>query len=497
MSSSSYWQSHNTTNRINDALSFIRTGSTRGNNLYVPNVRQGCQDSSRCASGWSCVGGYCQQNVPSGGEGDGDTSGCGGNGGSDGGSGGGGGCGASTASGASSGKCTKTGCGSNDGSDCCGERCCTFSGGSGNLVVSCLCGRCPPPPNSCNQFCDNYLKANGESAEGCSGECSECEECEQNTAIGEIATHRCQPKGDGPCWCPQSSCTGECEKCGDDGICRDDCRNCQRCVSIDIDCGCEMITTRCCQAACESESDLDSCRAKAQATCDQRCPPGPEGDPCEGECKTITVCDGNPPPCPPKSTCTSAGSIDAGGQTCDLIKVCDQSEVPDDCEECDCNCANDCPSCEICDEATGGCVPDPQCDEDDDPRWCIQNAQRWVGRTPVQPSLGNPLARCISIQQIKEGWRVFAHPDNYTPPIPCGFECTEVSSPSPQSSTCSGTGGGCSLIKTNGTSSAPMINNGLNNCAETTAIDLNGVPYRIATPEGPGCKIAWEWVFYP
>lgn len=361
MSFSNYWSRGNSNNRVQDAMSFIRSGSTEGNNLYIPDVRQGCQDSSRCASGWSCVGGYCQQNTPSGVPGDGSTSGCGGDPGN--GGGGGGGCSPSTASGASSGKCTKTGCGGNGGgggSDCCGARCCRFSAGSAGTgtVVSCRCGPCPPPGN-CNQFCDEYLKANGESAEGCSGECSECEECKQTTAPGTEVAFTCQPRGGGaPCHCPQSSCSGECEKCEEDGICRDDCRNCQRCATVDVDCGCTMVTAKCCQPACDPEGNLDNCREKVN--CNLVCPP-PGGSECEGGCKTITVCDGSPPPCPPKSTCTTTGTISAGGKTCNLIRICDKSGVPEGCGECDCNCKDECGLCETCDQLTGKCAADPSC----------------------------------------------------------------------------------------------------------------------------------------
>jgi hypothetical protein len=46
-------------------------------------------------------------------------------------------------------------------------------------------------------------------------------------------------------------------------------------------------------------------------------------------------------------------------------KVCDKSNVPDTCGECDCNCEDDCPDCQYCD-TNGKCQPDPDCCDPED-----------------------------------------------------------------------------------------------------------------------------------
>lgn len=355
------------------AQSFLATGNVNYNPLPIAGSnRTGCTDSSGCASGWACIGGICVQGESGSRSGSGNTSGCG-----DGGTDGKlpGECGSGTTSfltmdkdlgavytkalqnlkvgdvllkeglnggkvgngaiGISlNGKCLKTGCsgtstprGTNDA--CCGAgRCCRMGS-----VVQCFCGDCPPPPQRCSQFCTSYLAANGSSLGGCSSE-NTCDECSFCTDLGNFAGTTCTPKsGTGPCWCDGSSGNrcDSCSECQESGACTFVRENCYPTPIPPIN---------------EPEDDDDV-------------------DPCAGTCTTITVCDGEPdPPCPSKSSCRQSGDITVGSRNCRLFEQCDKSNVPPECEECDCNCENDCPDCQICNSA-GKCVRDPACCADD------------------------------------------------------------------------------------------------------------------------------------
>ena len=375
MGLSDYWKSNR--GRQDAAEQFLRTGRSPDESFFIfgassntdtSSSSQECFDSRDCASGWACNGGKCKQSDTGAGDDSyGDTSGCGGG---DGGGGGGGGCGASTGSstGSSSSGCTKSGCGGSNGGggnggggDCCGgERCCRYNGSS----VSCSCGNCPPPPGECSRFCTDYSAANGEPAPGCGGgnTCSECETCREDPETG---IDKCLPRNGGPCYCPNSSCSGKCATCTEQGTCEDDCANCQTCYTTFKDCDCGTVKKTCCYSACDQTKGYTECRESID--CGELCgdPPGGGGggDPCAGNCYTVTTCTPDePPPCPPRSSCTGAGSISSGGQTCTLTTICDKSNVPDDCGFCDCNCENDCPDCYIC-NAEGKCVPDPECNK--------------------------------------------------------------------------------------------------------------------------------------
>ena len=414
--SNSWWGG----SQIDNAMSFINSGSLVGNPITVSGSNyKGCIDSSNCGSGWACVGGVCvQRDTGAGGRNEsGDTSGCGGGGA---GGGGGGGCGPSTASNttesffagelwvkegqedlqaavknAASGSttgftdysfdtatssisvtnpstgCTISGCGGgligegpNGGVSCCGRgRCCrTLGGGRG---VQCFCGNCPPPPSDCSRFCTDYLKSNGELGEGCNdgNSCDECSSCEP--VIGESGS-TCVPSG-GPCYCGGSSgCEGACSVCSEDGTCDEDCSTCQRCYTKFATCDCGSFTIKCCFSACPDANGQTKGFPDCQPDCDNLCPPNPpggSGDPCEGKCRFTTICDDSPPPCPPKSTCTTVGNLFGGGRNCTIVKTCDKSNIPDSCRECDCSCEQDCPECQTCDTATGKCVRDPLCED--------------------------------------------------------------------------------------------------------------------------------------
>lgn len=386
--------------QVNNALDFISTGNIAGNTLPISGANAaGCIDSSDCASGWACNGGICRQ-TDNGPNQSGSSDGCG-SGSS--GSGSGSGCGAGPDSyltmdedlaevyvdalrnlkvgdvllreglngdtvgnglvGVSlNGKCLKTGCtgtstplGDNDA--CCGQgRCCRLGS-----YVQCFCGECPEPPQRCDKFCTFYQAANGESAPGCS-EDNTCDECSNCVDYGNFQGTGCEKKrGYGPCWCEEGgrSCGGRCDTCQEDGTCEESCENCQTCYSrSNYDCGCGTVSIECCYSACDGSKGFHTC----VPDCDELCGTGSGTvDPCAGNCRTVTTCTPDePPPCPPKSSCRTSGTISAGGQTCTLTEICDKSNVPDSCGECDCNCEDDCPDCFLC-GADGKCHPDPSC----------------------------------------------------------------------------------------------------------------------------------------
>jgi hypothetical protein len=255
------------------------------------------------------------------------------------------------------GKCLKTGCsntstgkGTND--VCCGQgRCCRMGS-----VVQCFCGDCPPPPERCSQFCTSYLSSNGKMAAGCTDE-NTCDECSNCIDLGNFQGTACAKKiGGAPCWCENGGCYSKCDKCGEDGACTTDCENCQTCYKTVKFCDSGAYSLECCYSACDLTTSYSTCRDSFK--CPD--PPGGGGDPCAGDCYGQTFCDEPVPPCPDGASCTDNGFISAGGKTCNIRTVCDKSNVPESCKECDCNCDNDCKDCEICD-ASGECVPDPNC----------------------------------------------------------------------------------------------------------------------------------------
>lgn len=309
------------------ANKFLRTGSVGytdyTNFSNIKSNRAGCVDSNDCASGWSCKSGYCTEPANNPGSTDDNSlndQGCGGNIGGGAGGGGGGSCGASTSSGTSS--CTKTGCGGQldnppPADDCCGEsRCCRFD----RFGVRCQCGDCPED-EECDQFCAAYGAAYGESAPAClsSTECDECSSCELFSFEGAKNTYKCQPKENGPCWCPGGQSCGDCETCSDGG----------GCVSAGSDCFPVI-------------------------------PPKEEPPLKEDTCQTVTfrqtVCSEGTP------SCGSGAELDSwtdpDGFACLL---CEYTEYSGDCTEpTDCNCHDDCGPCSLC-SSGGSCVPDPDC----------------------------------------------------------------------------------------------------------------------------------------
>ena len=69
--------------------------------------------------------------------------------------------------------------------------------------------------------------------------------------------------------------------------------------------------------------------------------------------------------CSPKLRCTHGEYIDVAYDPADPCEEGQTFNVEtcscDPFEPCDCSCDNDCGECEICDPATGTCIPDPAC----------------------------------------------------------------------------------------------------------------------------------------
>ena len=384
-----FWDKNNNDKIISDARTYLNSGGYEGGIWRAVQPAQQCTTNSQCASGFKCSGGRCVEDRAYG-SGIVNGQGCGGGG------GGGGGdnpCGATekiilygdpdfvdfytdllgstpygfVASGftrdrldlvtirdKATGQCLYEGCGGFGGIPGPDGQCCDGSTASTNSGTA----QCPPPPpGDCSRFCDNALKATGEPPAGCSdgNTCSRCEFCSSSQ-------NKCVPLGsDAPCYCDSASGCGACERCSEEGDCVDDCASCQTCtIMLNHTCPCGTVGSfKCCVSACNAFSpSLADCALAGCAKVDD-CPPG--GDPCAGDCVTITTYDGDPvPPCPPGKVCRTSGTISVGGGTATLTEQCDYSGLSDDCFPCDCNCDSDCGDCEIC-NAAGVCVPDPLC----------------------------------------------------------------------------------------------------------------------------------------
>lgn len=329
---------------------FLQTG-----NVGTPIGGTTCRGSNECASGYACIDGNCTLIASPSSE-DGSTSGCGGSG------GGGGGCFDGSTG------CTTPSCGNGEGGDCCGPRYCRYDQ-NGN--VSCGCGEAPS--GACTVFCDSYLASFGAGAAGCEGKvCDECATCDGNYFSSTYNT--CIPQTGGPCHCDPSSLP-ECYKCNDQGTTELD-LNCKQCVQVyNVECSCGKIINNVC---CYTLEDLKGryggdpvtrCQDETAAKCAQACEGEPPAkDPCEGECTEqkigplpgscqdvtdqISVADGH--------RVVGTGCIEAGGQATVLYNDCDVTNVPESCKQCDCNCNDDCPNCQLC-GADGKCYPDPVC----------------------------------------------------------------------------------------------------------------------------------------
>ncbi|WGL30749.1 hypothetical protein SCRES3_gp92 [Synechococcus phage S-CRES3] len=385
----SNWGSSSSEAQQAAASNFLATG-----NIGTPIGGTQCRGSAECASGYACSGGRC---VPINGQtsSDGTLSGCGGEG--------GGPCDSltgnnvgvkasgdsgfvygdvvKTVNGVSTGYqwepvyaadgCTIAGCklgacGTENASDCPGGRYCRYDQ-NGN--VNCSCGE--PPARTCTVFCDSYQASFGDSAAGCSDKgCDECTTCDGNYFSSTYNT--CTPiNGSTPCQCEPEKIPA-CFACNENGTLVPDDSNCSQCFTTSLDCGCGVTIERtCCYPLEELKNGLDGysrCRDEIGVRCEEECssPDRPAYvDPCEGDCTPQTqsgsgTCPDSPDGLEDGHRATVTGCIEAGGNYTLLYNDCDMANVPEECGFCDCNCDNDCPSCQLC-GADGTCYPDPSC----------------------------------------------------------------------------------------------------------------------------------------
>ncbi len=383
MSFNDFW---NTSNRAND---FLRTGKLNdtvrdsnttfsvktkdwdGNITEPPpavTAPQGgsCHSTSQCPAGWACIGYVCTQMTPGSGDQQWQSAGSGGD------------CDpndpVSPCNAGGEGACqqapTCEGGLAEEARDCCGTRCCSFgSASSPRPGVHCFCGKCPPYPG-CTQFCDNYLKANGDPGPGCKegfkgNSCDNCTYCEGNVG-GE-----CKPiEVNAPCWCEQSTdCSqaspgfnyshkgclecqtdetkpgfGDCTYVGDE--------KCQDCSTIrNYMCPCNKVIdpVTACAVRSEGVTAISKAQKKARDICDELC----EADPneCVPRNRTEKRCcfedygDCTNPSCDPGTI--QIGSIfDDNGYGCVICQY--PEEFVDSCCVPECNCHDDCGECEQC-----------------------------------------------------------------------------------------------------------------------------------------------------
>lgn len=444
------WDFGGRTTRQQAANDFLNTG-----NFNTAFGGTACRGSGDCASGFACVNGRCVQK----GSQESSTGGTCGEG------VGGGGCGGNsvtisdnlgqviasgdvvTSQGTASGTiyktfawtpvysddgCTVTGCsleqcgGGMDGDCPQGERSCRY-GASG--AINCFCG--DPEPSGCSIFCTAYSASSGEVAAGCSGlACDECSYCEE---IFVSASGICKPRNSGsPCHCKNEPIPA-CHKCDENGTVVPDEGSCQECITIHNyacdNCGERRTISRtCCRpVGIDGLSLTNKCQSELQQACDGLCPPPDETEPppasaCLGvNCVSRVICGpGSCPPLPPNAPGRNniqSGCIEAGGNGCTLYYECDVSNLPPECGECDCNCNNDCPDCQLC-GTDGKCYPDPSCCEDDDmyirykrtyKRWDYQvSSYSWGSlacdnNPPGYFSSGDPCsAKCLTLDGIEE-----------------------------------------------------------------------------------------------
>ena len=345
------------TGTYNDTVRNRSSYSDSGGDIYAYNK---CTSSSQCSSGHACVGGNCVRMDAGGSNGQVNYPGqCNSNSPGGCGSGGPGAC-----------QPAPTPCGDGGGGgSCCGSRCCTFGSATSALPgIHCHCGDCPPLPG-CNAFCESYLKANGEPGPGCSegrdgNSCTECEYCES----GE-----CLPLGSAPCWCDDGNdCAAvDCHRCQTDpeaagfGTCQFNAEGCQECAQITNHvCSCNLVLTPvtvCRPYGYSGTATINLAQQLANEVCAEACEKEP--DPCKPKCTSVTRCTDTGTGV---ASCLEGerqtGTLEAGGVTCVFCETCDYDNLPESCKDCDCNCHDDCPDCQIC-AADGTCQPDPNCAE--------------------------------------------------------------------------------------------------------------------------------------
>jgi len=282
--------------------------------------------------------------------------------------------------------------------ECPGEKCCRQQRDGS---IRCVCGSCEQTDASrCNVWCDQNFKAFGDVAAGCYtrdmegfGECGGniCDECQfcENDFFGPGGTCQLGEQDDPfnplPCHCfSRCAKADECYVCNKDvdsssfGECVQTTQNCSQCCSISnyVCPQCPKVITgysHHCEPVTSSRTCINALQDKLYRKCAEECATDP--DPCAPTGSTSRCVEGSAPvdpltnpggpegiSCPLGKTCQYTGYIEAGGKTCYLYNTWVTADIPAECKECDCNCNNDCKSCEFC-NAQGECQTDPECED--------------------------------------------------------------------------------------------------------------------------------------
>lgn len=180
-------------------------------------------------------------------------------------------------------------------------------------------GNPPSPPGGggggggCNPFCDAYSKANGSSAGGCGGnECDKCSTCNEDEGICKSTKKTCD--------CPKGDKCGKCYTCSD--------------------------------SSCKKSGNCDPPPSPP--------PPSPPQPPTE--CESTSVCDfeGGSPSCP--KNYKTVGTIEAGDGKCVICEKCEEDCRANGCPDCfDCKPkaeGSDIYACKQKEECGGKCPPE-------------------------------------------------------------------------------------------------------------------------------------------
>lgn len=329
-----------------------------------------CTSSNQCASGYACVGGVCEQHLPS--NPNGSVAGCGD-------------INAQPieqrccvkSSSQDIKACTSPGCSSERCSpitDCKGNVVCRYS--SGKIVCEC-CGKNDNRPGSrpgggggsgggggtgasCDPFCDNFWKTIAlPNLDSCANKtCSECGVC----GDGNL----CEPTncGQGPCWCDKS-CIPPCQYCAVNGEIYNDTQNCGYCYTVYKECSCGEFKRTCCYSisdinglspgqhgvgkgvlSCQNEIDCSkSCPDDTTATTSD------STNPCAPRISSGSTCFNTTSSCASLGNYlqdgngydyTQTGCISSGTEACILYNVSNYNNLPDNCYECNCNETEEC-----------------------------------------------------------------------------------------------------------------------------------------------------------
>jgi len=417
------------------------------NEINLKTSNKQCFDSSTCASGYACIGGECTK-IETAGPGSGGYFGpnpvaptpivsagsC-----NDKPTGGGaGGC--ASPSGGNNGiiGCTTPTCGEGKGgygaedSGCCGEVCYRRDRQTGEVIRT--CGPCYEDDDfvdglsrlRCNQYCDSYFKNFGEDFAGCSesNTCDECETCQLEQSASGYAS-ACVPATGGPCHCDGVE-LDDCETCNSDGSTSrsDNCNLLSCCWATEECCG-EQVSVYSCSPEF-SQACTSALQAARQACANSGCTGDVNCDPQQvNNGRTICSpggCPENPEDGVPANTAgvnnVWTGCIEGNGEHCVLYNeevYGEASAGSGDSSDCkvECNCDQDCDTCEYCD-SKGECQVNPDCcpdgrkkcgNENNESEFCCPENSRcydvFAGFTP-----GTPISQdcCDKDRVVRDIW---------------------------------------------------------------------------------------------